>query len=756
MLVSELRSKRNGFLLSLLAGTIYLFIYHGAVLCSPNSYQFHHEGDAIKAYYTLAYHVVHDSTWWHFDGMNHPYGDHLHYPDAQPILANGLKVLGGMFPSVKSQTVGWVNMYVLAGILLGLPFLFLLFSEFGARWEVALCIAFAAWVLNPQLIRMNGHFGLAHCWVIPAILWSFLIGARNHARMRYPFILVIAVTVSIWTHPYLAIIGIAPIWLYGISRSLIRWKRPERPTLRLLALSILPLFAFLLIDSLGPSHEGRSEYPLGFFDNRTTVFNILSPLKEERSPLHRFLFSEPTDITIEGLCYLGGAVVLLPIALFYLLRQPMRKYVAYRADVLILYFVCTLLLLYAMGIPFIWDLKRFVWKLPLLDEFRSSGRFSWPFYYVSFGVVALAFTEWVDRSRYRKLAWAGIVLLMTVQTYEAHFTKRSVRRNLVRSNMFIPDAPPDELKHLIVDLNNHENLRSFIPLPFFHYGSEGVLAGHERDQHKAMMVSFHTGLPMMASAIAKTSITEARAIVSMFNPPFYDQPLLQKINANDSIAVIAFRDELPIHDAALIQSIGPVVGYGDCRIAYARSHELFNRSEHPSAEQLRDLIHQSEKMQFNGDTALFFNFDHLDSEISLRGTGSYYTAYGEYETVVELNPHPFTKGRDYILSLWLDSSRPLADYSMYIISMESEPAVGEHWDRISDGRRALVRHEGRSFLEIPFTCTHDGIFRFYINHSPYYPSRALLDDLLIREKGDTVTFTDNDDLFWNGLIIPSD
>jgi hypothetical protein len=751
-------SNRAGVLISILIGLIYLSFYHGAMMGSPNSYQFNVDGDAMKAYYTLAYHVSHDTSYWHFDGMNHPYGDHLHYPDAQPVLANTLKALSVVAPSIKNSTVGCVNAYVLLGLLLGLPFLFLLYRELGVGWGLALCIAFAAWILNPQTMRVHGHFGLAHCWVIPAVIWAYLRGRRSPGAWRYPLVLLTSILIAIWTHPYLAIIAIAPIWVYSFLNAAIHKKAWNKQEFLLLGLSVVPLLLFLMIDSLGPDHPGRSEYPLGFFDNRTTLYNLVSALKDERSPLHRVLIPQSENMTIEGLCYLGAGVLFIPVALISLFRGRAEGAGPDVTLVLVLFASSFLLLLYAMGVPFIWDLKRFIWKLPLLDEFRSAGRFSWPFYFMSFGLIAVALERQFQSGRSKRLLWGVVGVILMFQTYEAHYVKKSLARNLKEVNLFNPNSTPEQFTATVSALNARSDLTAFIPLPFFHYGSGAVLTGDFRAQGEAMVVSFHTGLPMMASAIAKASISEARNITSLYNPAYYGQPLREEFNPNTQIALVAFRSELPEHDQALLDAAGELHGTDEGRVSFVNARALFRRDDLLGAAELL-RIHDSDSadtqlMKYNGDTALFFDFDAVESNLVLRGSGSYLTNYGEYESIIELNPHPFDVGKEYVLSFWCDNSRATADGGMYVISQEAHKGAGEHWDFITDGRRARIRWNGASFVELPFTCTHNGIFRFYVSHPNYYPNRALIDDVLIREKSDTVTFFSDRDYFWNGMLIP--
>ena len=88
------------------------------VLRHPDTTFLSNGDDALKNYYTPWYHARHDSTWHWFGGMNYPYGDHIVFADAQPLLSNGIRAIDQVAPGVADHTVGIMNLLMLAQILL--------------------------------------------------------------------------------------------------------------------------------------------------------------------------------------------------------------------------------------------------------------------------------------------------------------------------------------------------------------------------------------------------------------------------------------------------------------------------------------------------------------------------------------------------------------------------------------------------------------------------------------------------------------
>ena len=75
-----------------------LFYFYKEVIQHPGNYLFGGGGDAVKNYFTFAWHVKYDESWLHFAGSNYPYGEHVCYTDGHPIVS----LLLGNFEIVKT------------------------------------------------------------------------------------------------------------------------------------------------------------------------------------------------------------------------------------------------------------------------------------------------------------------------------------------------------------------------------------------------------------------------------------------------------------------------------------------------------------------------------------------------------------------------------------------------------------------------------------------------------------------------------
>ena len=84
--------------------------------------------DGAKNYYTVAYHIQHDSTLWWFEGMNYREGEHVIYTDNQPLISNLLKAVGG--------SADWLPSLVFFSMLIGGWFLFRLIDFEGVEGKL--------------------------------------------------------------------------------------------------------------------------------------------------------------------------------------------------------------------------------------------------------------------------------------------------------------------------------------------------------------------------------------------------------------------------------------------------------------------------------------------------------------------------------------------------------------------------------------------------------------------------------------------
>ena len=220
---------------ALLVGLLSVVFLYSDILRSPSEHIFTSSGDGMKSYYSFLYHIKHDSTYAHFEGMNYPYGDLFQFADGNLPLANTLKFIGVLNPEQSALAI--YNLSMIFSLAFGVLLLSLIFINLGINGWMNVLFSLAIMLMNPQLIRLTGHLNLSYSWVIPAYILFYLNYRTARHSVRNVVVLALMTFVLLWIHPYLAIIpsGLILIALgFDLLYALNRKKRRTILSLRCL------------------------------------------------------------------------------------------------------------------------------------------------------------------------------------------------------------------------------------------------------------------------------------------------------------------------------------------------------------------------------------------------------------------------------------------------------------------------------------------------------------------------------------------
>ncbi|HMP88430.1 MAG TPA: hypothetical protein PKE63_14215, partial [Lacibacter sp.] len=395
------------------------------ILLHPNTTLFSVGGDGIKNYFTALYYLQHNSG-IRFTGMNYPFGEHILFGDAQPGLMIPFGWLCSVFPALSQHHLAFFNYSVLTGMALGAPAVFLLLKEFRVvRWQAlvaALCISF----LSPQVLRAENHYGLSYFFLFP-LTWLVCLRAAARPGIKWTGTGILLVVATGLLHFYLALLSCLFLLGYALLTTLLRRKK-ETIAAKLSWWGI-PLSGLLLLQLFVRLTDGvsdRPQKPWGFLTTLADWRSILQPLP---SDLLRRNIPEYRGFE-EGFSYIGSLPIVflacfLVTGLFLLFRRRRNGYehLPFLHQQELLFFLSSAgLLLFAMGIPFIWNMEWLADRLSVLRQFRGLGRFAWAFYSVCTVLAVVGFSRFTGFISGKKYAWAGkgaIALLYLLWAGEA-------------------------------------------------------------------------------------------------------------------------------------------------------------------------------------------------------------------------------------------------------------------------------------------------------------------------------------------------
>ncbi len=644
-------------------------IRHAELLRAPNQLFIGDSYDGFRTMVAAMYHVEHDSSYSHYGGMHYPYGDGVGFVDIQPLIVNTIKFIDRHVADISPYTPAIMNVGLLFSLWLSGILLFLLLRRLGTADWFSLLAAAGIALLSPQVERFWAHYGLAHAFALPLIMY-LLLRFEQGRHWRWSLAIGLSVWVLYHLHAYLFAISFFLVGLYSVVRLLSGfslpklWQQVPQLTLQLL----LPLIALLIANSFDPVVD-RSQFPYGFLMYEAhwdTVF--LSPEFQSGRVLRRWLPFTSEQLSYESHAYVGMAVSLFLFwELIRLLRlrnwrraynfcqDRTRKYLR------TLLIAATVLLLFSFGLPF--KLPAFEWlgdHIGPLRQFRSLGRFAWAFYYVA--NVAVFFLIYQQSQRIASKRWRMALLLLAlgILYFEAiTFNIKKDAKLMPRPEQRIEYRAADNPWLDSLDLSKYQ---AILPVPFYHVGSENFWLSKEgKTMHRSLWAATQTGLPAMASYMGRTSLSQTIRLRELIGEPYRIPAVLDDLpNGKPLLLFVVKGDYEPVwyrfdhlmyyiksiyEDAHLklytlsIKEITERVGRRRAELrAELDSLNLFEHTALLSADSLPDYVYQS--------------FDEQAVEPAYRGGGAF-TGIGRQQNVL-FEGHIPAQREDYryVFSLW--------------------------------------------------------------------------------------------------------
>jgi hypothetical protein len=594
-----LKNLYQAFIVFLISSLL-LLVFYSQVIFNPSDYISSESGDGIKNYYSLLYHIQHDSTYAHIEGMHYPYGEVHLFADGQPSIANPLKWLkNNTSIDSTSWAVAIVNLLMLFSIALSSVFLFFIFKKLHLNFWFsvfgAVCISFLA----PQVFRIPGHLGLAYSFFIPLTWLLYLKYKESKSAWLYSFLLFVSLLFYVFIHPYLGMIAGVFLFLFHFLDNLFDKKfefKNYRVYLHIFVQAILPLLIFQIITKNIDFHLGRTSTPWGMFFYNARFESILLP---HHSPFKNLfeLFFPIRGQNWEGWSYIGMSGVFMLILFFIRIKRAFsikrfRKiyYPNFPSMLRIIPLASLLILIFSTAIVF--KLMPFTLdSIPFLKQFRGLGRFSWLFYYMALVyAVYLAFLIF----RYFKIKNLKLTantfisvffFLMIVEFVPYH---QELKEVFVK-NQFKEAYLDTEIKELInnVDISQYQ---AAISLPFYHIGSENFTKeGTHKILKSSFLFSYYTSLPFVSASIARTSIPEAKNIMQIFSPDYIPKEIKNDFKSDKKILIFHSKEGLNKYEKTILDKSKILYENNAYLLAEIEKNELFQYDKEKYLEEFKIL-----------------------------------------------------------------------------------------------------------------------------------------------------------------------
>ncbi len=743
--------KKNLAVISLFTiSVLFMLGFYGDVVFQPNDYMFSQDGDGIKNYFTYAYHIQHDSSLIHFQGMNYPYGEHYLYTDCHPILANSFQLASKLFPSITNYSIGFLNFAMLLSIFLTFLILYMLLREFELKKWIAVIFSLSIGILAPQIFRIGGHLALSYSLAIP---WSWWLLLKAFNNRKYYIPLFINNFFWMFIHGYLGII----ILFFLITLSIIHFLAQKEKKLqishysKIFASLILPILFFFLFTKFTDTHTERTTNPSGFFLYNAELDDVFLPHHSPIRPWLDKITNNSINLQWEAWSYMGVAVTLLSISLllvflYQLIHRKKSKY-------LLLFFqnktlnysiiAAFIVLIFAMAFPFK-QIPALLDVFPILKQFRATGRFTWPFYFVWSVFAAYVFNQiYILLTKKGKQVIAIIIigfigLFNIIEGWSYH--QEAAIKISKTPNLFKKQNLSNEMQDALKKINSND-YQAIIALPFYYYGSESFARpASQKALRSSTIISYHTGIPIVEAMLTRTSITESKKIVQLVSPDFYPKEIKADFPNNKPLLLINTGEELSENEKALWNKAQTIYNSKDIKIASLNLNDLWESSAEDIInnykENLSQLYNRHHFMVSDSLTYFFYDdFETSPSDTSYRGKGAFHSIKRGKNTFAEFKPNTFDENATYEASIWMFNGEADALNLWFRFIIEEYDPVANKWYSTTYFPEFAETINGNwSLIKGQFK-VHSQKNWIYIVSKGKNDSKATLhaDDLLIRE-----------------------
>ena len=495
-----------------------LFVWYSKVMLHLNTTYFSSSGDGLKNYYTTIYQVLHGKSFWHFEGMNYPFGENLVFTDAQPLLVWFLQVLGKVFPATDNYLLGILNACMLFSIPLGAVFLQRILAHYKVEFKVSLFASLAIAFFSPQINRLIGHYALGYVFVIP-LFYYLLVKFLDRKSIVLSGVITVLIVCMAFVHLYYLLIVTFFITTVYLVKA-IYTKEYKFWGVHWFIQVVLSFVLTMVILKLVDGVADRPNSPYGFLSYRALWEGLLISMDSSIIVWIEENVVGIRHVGFEARAYLG----MLSVSLFfyYLIKWFKNKFkhvpLPFPDNQVLLGVL--LLTVFALGVPFIYGLEFLIKYLGPLQQFRAIARFVWPLYFVvNISAIVVLYRK-REEILSNKVALISVSIILLVFMVEIHIKNSKVSHQI--SNIRIDEK--DVLDQFLLDKG--DKFQALLPLPFYHEGSE-FLTNNSTDRltKKTLQASILTGMPVFSNKASRTSFKQTMAYFNYFYSNRVDETL---------------------------------------------------------------------------------------------------------------------------------------------------------------------------------------------------------------------------------------
>ena len=694
----------RGFLLTFVLGLFCMLFFFGKILKNPNQIYFGTTDDGIQAYYCSIYHIKHDTSYWHINGLNYPYGEQVFFTNSQPFISNSIKLICEVF-DISDYTLGILNVIMLLSVLFCAVCLYLIFKHLRLPPVYSAVASVGIAFLSPQIIRLIWHYSLTYQFAIP-LFFLLLLKFQQSPSIKKSILICSLVFFMAGTHFYFfGFFALIAVFYWGF---LFFSKKITASNLKFVSLHAfiqigIPFFLFQIIIFLIDNVHDRTNNPWGYLTYISNLTGIFYPYAKPYEPLFASFIKPEYPLTGEGYAYIGVFATLMVIVLILIFFKRIvffefkKMFLVTDNQILNVFCwgsLCALLL--SFGYPFIIrGYEHYLQYAWLLRQLRGVARFAWAFYYIINIIAFYKIYQWMaDKKPFLKNMVLTIALFMVC--YDAYYMTSPMQQTLNNRISRLEDKknnlPEDEWLNEI----NPKDYQAIITLPYFHIGSENVwMVCATEIMVDVYITSLKTGLPTTSSSVSRTSLSQTYKNISIVLEPYRKLGVMADLKSKKPFLVLVIEKEINADERLLLSKckklkVTPLFDVYElpfdalehsCDSLYPTALAAMNKSKTYPIEGFRYT-----------DSVKTFVFNNYNEKVNLnKSNDKYYLGrILDYNVIFNDTLPNFNKEQDYTISFWMDNFTEDL-YPRTSCVFECFDSTGASYNRSEFGMRNKVR-----------------------------------------------------------------
>ncbi len=659
------------------------FVQYPQHVIDSNTQTFHSHGDLLVTHADLMYHVKYDTDGT-FNGMNYPEGDYIFMTDANGSFAtvfrwinNNIYNIEGILPGL---TMGIIYLFLgFCGM-----FLFIIMRTMDVSSWLALMLAPFITLLSPQMARFVCHLSLSFPFVIPMIMLWTLRKYKVPKIELWDLIFFFVTFFFFMNNAYIGFIMCMFAGVIGFVLFMKGIKTGEHRTaslIMMIAPVVITVAVYIILKITDPYND-RLEEQWGFFHYNTHLHSFFFP---RYSLLAGFMGKNISNDfrSIEW----GNNLGLIPIGLVgsYISYEFLRlvKYKTWQPllpknTMMNVFLIASFLMVLFAANTNVFSIKEMIESyIDILLMFKSTGRFSWPFYFV-FGVFSVRILQaWVNKLNFisKKSKWFLIIPLLLFYGYEVNYYLGQIFSELDADNYLTAPHSDVTLKIYEEAGINQENYQAMVAVPLLVGWNEKILMKvHNRTEKGAMSIMALTGIPMINGRLSRNSTSKTILATQMSSHPLIKKEALELLPNDKPILIIhgiggyhwlSFGEQSLINNAEEVFRTEKYIGYKTSKV---KLQELYD----DNVNYAHNYIAERDSIPYNFIAR--YGYDDQKTEKSLFGGGALQLDEKDYP-ILDIE-RDFEKDSTTLkLSVWTDITYKKYGMPEYHVQVSDEDSV---------------------------------------------------------------------------------